>query len=238
MRSRLSTWMCRGIAVMCLLTVLVSCVGCSSSNTSSSSEKKSDADASQTQNDAKIASSLTDYVQTLIDSGGDKMSDQQKRALERAKETGRVSRSDYERAWSDWKQCIVDKGYTAPELTQLSNGIYTWPTYTFNGASKEAQRKFNEDSNACGTLHIMDINTVYKLQIGNPNLLQNGYEAAVDCLHKESVKPNNYTAAQLKDDWEAGKITDLRNDEKAVSCLVAAGINVSSPQEKVWYPLG
>ena len=38
-------------------------------------------------------------------------------------------------------------------------------------------------------LHVTDINTVYRLQLGNPKLLLNDKEVAADCLRKEGIKP-------------------------------------------------
>ena len=74
------------------------------------------------------------------------MSDQQRSALERAVQNdGKVSRSDYERAWSDYRQCIVDKGYSVPELQRYSSGVYALPSYDTSKATREQTSKLSED---------------------------------------------------------------------------------------------
>ena len=76
----------------------------------------------------------------MLDSDGGKISDQQKSALEKAASGGKVSQADYERAWADYKQCIIDKGYAEPTFDKYDNGIYALPSYNTDGASKEAAK--------------------------------------------------------------------------------------------------
>ena len=185
----------------------------------------------------RIASSLKDYARSLLDSDGGKISDQQKSALEKAASGGKVSQADYEHAWADYKQCIIDKGYAEPTFDKYDNGIYALPSYNTDGASKEAVRKLNDDLTSCSMLHVTDINTVYRLQLGNPKLLLNDKEVAADCLRKEGIKPKDYTADKLEKDLESGESAGLRDNRKALTCLVTAGVNVTASDETVWYPL-
>ena len=185
----------------------------------------------------RIASSLKDYARSLLDSDGGKISDQQKSALEKAASGGKVSQADYEHAWADYKQCIIDKGYAEPTFDKYDNGIYALPSYNTDGASKEAVRKLNDDLTSCSMLHVTDINTVYRLQLGNPKLLLNDKEVAADCLRKEGIKPKDYTADKLEKDLESGESAGLRDNRKALTCLVTAGGNVTASDETVWYPL-
>ena len=85
-------------------------------------------------------------------------------------------------------------------------------------------------------LHVTDINTVYRLQLGNPQLLLNDMEVAADCLRKEGIKPKDYTADKLEKDLESGESAGLRDNRKALTCLVTAGVNVTASDETVWYP--
>ena len=158
----------------------------------------------------------------MLDSDGGKISDQQKSALEKAASGGKVSQADYERAWADYK---------------YDNGIYALPSYNTDGASKEAIRKLNDDLTSCSMLHVTDINTVYRLQLGNPKLLLNDKEVAADCLRKEGIKPKDYIADKLEKDLESGESAGLRDNRKALTCLVTAGVNVTASDETVWYPL-
>ena len=111
------------------------------------------------------------------------------------------------------------------------------PSYNTDDASKEAIRKLNDDLTSCSMLHVTDINTVYRLQLGNPKLLLNDKEVAADCLRKEGIKPKDYTADKLEKDLESGESAGLRDNRKALTCLVTAGVNVTASDETVWYPL-
>lgn len=233
--------------VACVGMVAAGCAGCGSSGGSSHSQSNSagSSDSSSSSGNkaaggAKIAPTLKDYVQSLLDSDSDSMSAQQKTALERAVQNdGKVSQSDYERAWSDYKQCIVDKGYSAPELYKYSSGVYALPTYDTPGGTASEQQKsskrLNEDLSACSMLHITDISTVYKLQIGNPGLSTDTSAVAVDCLRRENVKPKSYTAEQLDKDLASSE-GGLTDNAKALNCLVVSGINAAPSNAPVWHP--
>ena len=160
----------KAIAVICCLVLLVGCTGCGALKEGSRRERQSQQGQSSQQGE-RIALSLKDYARSLLDSDGGKISDQQKSSLDKAASGGKVSQADYERAWADYKQCIVDKGYAEPTFDKYDNGIYALPSYNTDDASKEAIRKFNDDLTSCSMLHVTDINTVYRLQLGNPKLL-------------------------------------------------------------------
>lgn len=226
--------------VACVGMVAAGCAGCGSSGGSSHSQSNSagSSDSSSSSGNkaaggAKIAPTLKDYVQSLLDSDSDSMSAQQKAALERAVQNdGKVSQSDY-------KQCIVDKGYSAPELYKYSSGVYALPTYDTPGGTASEQQKsskrLNEDLSACSMLHITDISTVYKLQIGNPGLSTDTSAVAVDCLRRENVKPKSYTAEQLDKDLASSE-GGLTDNAKALNCLVVSGINAAPSNAPVWHP--
>ena len=226
----------KAVAVICCLALLVGCTGCGALKEGSRRERQSQQGQSSQQGE-RIALSLKDYARSLLDSDGGKISDQQKSALEKAASGGKVSQADYERAWADYKQCIVDKGYAEPTFDKYDNGIYALPSYNTDGASKEAVSKLNDDLYSCSTLHVTDVNTVYRLQLGNPELLLDDREVAVDCLRKEGIKPKNYTVDKLEKDLESGESAGLRDNRKALTCLVTAGVNVAASDETVWYPL-
>lgn len=111
----------KAIAVICCLALLVGCTGCGALKESSRRERQSQQGQSSQQGE-RIASSLKDYARSLLDSDGGKISDQQKSALEKAASGGKVSQADYERAWADYKQCIIDKGYAEPTFDKYDNG--------------------------------------------------------------------------------------------------------------------
>ena len=230
MRNYLSKYV--GIPVLCCLLTI--CIGCGFAPSVNNGKNTGLTTSHQ---GTRIAPSLKEYAQSLLDADGDSMSDRQKSALEKAASGGKVSQADYERAWADYKQCIIDKGYAEPTFDKYDNGIYALPSYNTDGASKEAVRKLNDDLTSCSMLHVTDINTVYRLQLGNPELLLDDREVAVDCLRKEGIKPKNYTVDKLEKDLESGESAGLRDNRKALTCLVTAGVNVTASDERIWYPL-
>ena len=132
---------------LCISVALTGCAWCGAPGGASQSDSSasSSSSASTQNNGAKIAPTLKDYIQSLLDADKGTMSDQQRSALERAVQNdGKVSRSDYERAWSDYRQCIVDKGYSVPELQRYSSGVYALPLIRHlqghPGADQQAQR--------------------------------------------------------------------------------------------------
>ena len=145
----------KAIAVICCLALLVGCTGCGALKEGSRRERQSQQGQSSQQGE-RIAPSLKEYAQSLLDADGDSMSDRQKSALEKAASGGKVSQADYERAWADYKQCIIDKGYAEPTFDKYDNGIYALPSYNTDGASKEAVRKLNDDLTSCSMLHVTD----------------------------------------------------------------------------------
>lgn len=223
---------------LCISVALTGCAGCGAPGGASQSDSSasSSSSASTQNNGAKIAPTLKDYIQSLLDADKGTMSDQQRSALERAVQNdGKVSRSDYERAWSDYRQCIVDKGYSVPELQRYSSGVYALPSYDTSKATREQTSKLNEDLVTCDQLHITNIDTVYKLQIGNPTLSTNSSAVAVDCLRRENVKPKSYTVEQLEKDLVSDH-NGLTNNAKALDCLVTSGVNVTPADETPWQP--
>lgn len=77
----------------------------------------------------RIASSMSDHVQLLLDLNqknldgqmdGTPMSEHQVAILKRALAAGgKVSRADYEQAWASYRQCIVNKGYASPPIMKV-----------------------------------------------------------------------------------------------------------------------
>ncbi len=122
--------------------------------------------------------------------------------------------------------------------TSTTTGIYALPSYNTDGASKEAVRKLNDDLTSCSMLHVTDINTVYRLQLGNPKLLLNDKgrwrPTVAQGRHKS---PKTTPPISWRSDLESGESAGLRDNRKALTCLVTAGVNVTASDETVWYPL-
>lgn len=155
-------------AVVCLAGGLLA--GCGSN----------EADSDTGAEGQRIASSMQDYVQLVLDLDqkarngqiqGAPMGERQVAILERALENGgRVSRTDYEQAWANYRQCIVNKGYTAPPITKVGEFYQAQWSMTSVEGREAREEKLREDDMACGISEMLNVNEVYQRQHSNPNL--------------------------------------------------------------------
>ncbi len=183
--------------------------------------------------------------------------------LQRAVDNGGVvSRADYEAAWNNYKQCLVDKGYVAPQLYKYPHGLYDLPVTNSNGLTQEQGEKADSDAVYCYSTYTMQVNDQYRLQFGNEALTSDVDQAIVDCLHKQGVAPASYTKEQYKNDTEEWEDSLASGDDSASSqdasasaseesayhidfydpnaseCLVANGWSHDNGLKTEWRPLG
>lgn len=192
----------------CLVGItLIGCAGCGVAVDQQDTKQPTGSAGSDTSK-AKIANSIPDYIDFLLDLDAKPdtkypMSDAQKTILKRSRKSGSVSKPDYELAWSNYKQCVTSYGYTTPVLRQFSNGLYMIAMRDTTGMSDQQRKKFNEDENKCYNTEVIAVTGVYQMQIGNPGMLSDGDQAMVDCLHKAGIVPKNYDKEAYKKDLDA-----------------------------------
>lgn len=214
----------------CLVGItLIGCAGCGVAVDQQDTKQPTGSAGSDTSK-AKIANSIPDYIDFLLDLDAKPdtkypMSDAQKTILKRSRKSGSVSKPDYELAWSNYKQCVTSYGYTTPVLRQFSNGLYMIAMRDTTGMSDQQRKKFNEDENKCYNTEVIAVTGVYQMQIGNPGMLSDGDQAMVDCLHKAGIVPKNYDKEAYKKDLDAHAknqptTVDFSNAEMQ-SCWVA-----------------
>lgn len=75
------------------------------------------------------------------------MTKAQREILKRSEAAGGVSSTDYELAWSHYKQCVVDKGYSTPVLDRYPNGLYFVARI-----NAEGMRPTNNETNSTKTM--------------------------------------------------------------------------------------
>lgn len=192
------TAIARYLAVMIAIALSAGLTGCGNSDTNSQAEL-SPSSSSSTSNQStssggqRIAGSLNDYIDQVMTLKT--TTEQQKTILQQAKQNGGVTVSQYEQAWSDFKTCMTHRGYPNFKLAKY-NGIYSMPGLDFTGT--EAQwNEYKANYNTCYD-SIKAIDGVYVMQVGNPNLYSDTYEAVADCLRRSGVAPNTYTAKDLQ----------------------------------------
>lgn len=147
--------------------------------------------------------------------------------LRRAKAAGSISAADYESAFSAYAKCVKDAGVTE-EYAKLSTGIYqVIPHYATT--SETAHRADFDKSNACGLKHIADVEALYSLQVGNPDLLSDTNEVATRCLVTAGVVKADFTSeafAELVEKNFEGAPFDTASPA-FTQCLASAGMAVS-----------
>lgn len=252
-------------AVAVMLALACSACGAGASGGSSSSGPGSPSASSSSQGEEKIASSLEERAKFLLDYKDKEYarSDEETAMLQRAVDNGGVvSRADYEAAWNNYKQCLVDKGYVAPQLYKYPHGLYDLPSTNSNGITQEQGEKAQADAVYCYSTYTMQVNDQYSLQFGNETLTSDDYQAIVDCLHKQGVAPASYTKEQFKNDVEERRdrlasgddsaspqdASASANEESAYhidfddpnasECLVANGWSYDNGLKTEWRPLG
>lgn len=224
-------------------------------------------ETAQTSGGEKYASSMSEYLQMVLNAyekspyaGGS-----QERIVRKSLESGKpINHADYEQAWSDYRQCVVDKGYTEPPLL-TAGGFYTdaYSTSADDFPSEAAEQKFNDDEGDCFARNVSIVSVVYQRQQADPQLFSEPEEAAVDCLHQAGLAEASYTAAQFTDEREAYYdfqekrnsaelpsldeaneyfTIDLR-DQGVMSCIVAneaiaVGALSGDYEPPEWKPLG
>jgi len=111
--------------------------------------------------------------------------------------------------------------------------------YSSEGMTDEQRNKFNKDDGVCFNTEVIYINDTYALQLGNPQMINDVNQAAVNCLKRENVAPKGYTKKLFEQD-EKNRLQDEHtelnySDPKVQSCLAALGITTME-SDKVWRP--
>lgn len=239
-------WLAAVCAALTALT-LTSLSGCAGGKESapaednpSSSQEETGGDDEGGKDEAKLADSLQSYIEQTLDQAQKAVqagkltspSEAQLDILRRAKETGSMTQSDYEQAWSNYKQCVVNRGEPEPILQRFSNGTYHQAPFR---ESDEHSNSFQDAISICEFAEVIYIEDVYGAQIDNPNLYSDMDTAVVDCLHRKNLAPKGYTGKKLSEEWAKGdgKFSFDPSDPDARSCMNANGWSYSDQSDPV-----
>lgn len=197
----------------------------------------------------KIAASIPERIEYLLsidDTATYPMSKAQKEILRKAVENGgTISKADYDRAWSNYQQCMVNKGYTTPQVPIYENGLRSPALMPIDVGRTEAEMdKLAHDDSQCRSQEYLIVDESYRQAIGNPNLYAEIPVAITDCLRRENLVPASYTARQFEEEQAAYREVSARNfttdrydetgeaaskfsfdfhDPKSVTCFVTNG---------------
>ncbi|WP_169171651.1 hypothetical protein [Bifidobacterium oedipodis] len=223
---RFATALSLPIAIMVMLSACSSTVQPNSSQSTASPHEDANASSQNSQQSevapetdlgAQYAHSISEYIDYYLNQSAI-ISEYEKTALEHAKQEGEVSVTAYESAWSTYKQCMTDKGYSNVIVDTLANGVHQRvasemidDTFTYNKAlSDEAQCYADIDT----------IAQIYNAQIGNVNFYTNQDEAIVDCLRRNNLVPSDYTSSTLNKERSSQQYSFNRDDINVVTCFV------------------
>ena len=131
----------RGTAAALVLIASVVLCSCGGEQQSAQSEQV----PSVVGDGQKVAGSMEEYIDQAL--SWQTTTDKERKVLEQAKQDGELSVSDYEQAWSDFKSCMVERGYPPFELANY-NGIYDMPQLHFTGTQDEWER-YKDDYDSC-----------------------------------------------------------------------------------------
>ena len=211
----------RALAVAALATLVVLLGACSSPSGAAGP-------SSAPSGGQKLAPSLVALFQQTLDRDSAKLSGFERDVLTRAVASGKISALDYEEAFNRRSSCMTDAGYR-DHATKMPNGLYQLSPQP--PAGKDPQKWMEAWADAdkrCATGNLIVIESLYRIQQGNAELLSDPMEVAARCLVSAGLAPATYTAAQLKGWLETQSTTPPFDpkDPKAQSCFSNAGIAV------------
>lgn len=177
----------------------------------------------------RVAGSFTELIQQFRDA--EKLSALEKDVLERSEKSGRLEAADYEEAYNHLRRCMATRSLTLP-VSKLSSGLYeVIPPDSLKGAEID---NWVDEYSKCSEGTIKVIETLYRAQQTNPDLLTDGAQVAVSCLVRSGHLPADYTKEKFQklvreaDDPSRDSIPFDLDDPDVKSCLNGAGFAFSA----------
>ncbi|NMM93758.1 hypothetical protein [Bifidobacterium oedipodis] len=205
-------------------TAFLSCVSllvCLTACTTPSDKTTTDSVDSQ----ARIAPSMNALFDQYL--AKDTLSQFEREVLQRARDNGKISAEDYETAHDKQMSCMSQNGWEE-QTRKLSNGLYQTTGVSPTPSTDAEVNDYMEASDTCSTGTSKIIESLYQLQQGNPGLLADPYETAVECLKKNDLVDESFTGRKLEnalggDDAAKNLPFDISSDT-AQSCIAGAGL--------------
>lgn len=182
-----------------------------------------------TASNEKIAGSLTELFQQALDDPENAANPFVVDVLTRAVDTGAISQADYDEAHRLYRVCMNDAGYEE-SYTQLANGSYQITPPQLSG--QDAVEKYMAVGTECSA-ELAPIEALFITQQGNPDLLSDQDQIAVQCLIEAGVVDATYTSQKLRDDLDSA-FKNASYDPmsaEAQTCFSNAGYSISVGEE-------
>ena len=166
------------------------------------------------------------------------LSDFERTVLTRAVKTGKISRADYEHAYSKYRQCMASRGYRDLRYERQPDGLYKQTdSASMTAADFDA---YMDASNACSQGTISIIEAEYRDQQDNPERYKDQSIVAVQCLRDAGKVDDSYTAlhfdtalAKTDKGLSGDNYSKLfgfpvhSSDERTLFCLSRGGLSLS-----------
>lgn len=221
------------------IVVMLGLAGCAANGSSqagqsaSSVQTSSDCGGGSSNSSAqgqRLASSLDDYICQV--STWKDISEKQRKILQEARAAHGVTTAQYERAWSDFRTCLINRGYKSFDLIKFPNGVYKMPLIT-TAPTEAQQEKYHSDYTDCLQEEVMGIDAVFNKQVANPSLYREPEDGVADCLRRENLVPKDYTADTLRKEHSARKYEHFNiRDMRVRGCFAANDWNVNFADEE------
>ncbi|ALJ21514.1 hypothetical protein [Microbacterium sp. No. 7] len=170
------------------------------------------------------ASSLEAMIEQELERN--ELSDWDRAVLEKALETGQISRADYLEGADMYEQCMAAAS-VAMKRTDHPNGLIEHQPATVSADDAERDAKISAD-HECMRAGWGRTQELYSFQTANPDLLRDSSEVVVRCLFDAGIIDEDFTRddfqAYVRDDYTPEKLPFDIMDATVQSCLWGAGI--------------
>lgn len=163
----------------------------------------------------RIAGSLTELFEKALDMLHPLQVERE--ALERAVRTGRIAPEDYEAAHLRFVQCMTQHGFQ-PAYRKTPEGLYIELSYSHvkdEEALKAANMKCAQDTAV--------LESLYRTQQANPDLLADKRLVAIRCLKKGGFVDAAYTVERFDEDYKTDDFPFNADEDGPNNCLAEAG---------------
>lgn len=186
-------------------------------------------DGSNSSGNEKIAGSLSELFRQALDNPRNAENAFVVEVLNRAIDTGSIAQEDYDEAHRLYRVCMNDAGYDE-SYTQLANGSYQITPPSLEG--QDAVEKYMDVGTECAA-ELAPIEALFITQQGNPDLLSDPSQVAVQCLIEAGIVDASYTPQKLREDLDTAFQSASYDpmSSGAQTCFSNAGFSVSIGNE-------
>lgn len=160
----------------------------------------------------RMAANMSALIQSELTGQGEDMSAENRSILENAAQAGAISQDMYDEASSTYQSCVAGLGDDVNWVKQPS-GVYKGDPQATDNAALD---KYSNDCAICAADGFASIESLFQLQIWNPGLYSDQYEAMYVCISKKG----NYLDGVSLDDFRSQVQIAMKGNGPSVITLV------------------